>query len=90
MDIDKVYLAGGFGCKLDSEKAILIGLLPKEFRGKLVPVGNSALAGAVKYGRDDRGEERIQRIIEVSEEISLAADKDFQEIYMEEMLFCVD
>ena len=90
VDIDKVYLAGGFGCKLDSEKAILIGLLPKEFRGKLVPVGNSALAGAVKYGRDDRGEERIQRIIEVSEEISLAADKDFQEIYMEEMLFCVD
>ena len=33
-DIDQMYIAGGFGYKLDIEKAVQIGLLPEECKEK--------------------------------------------------------
>lgn len=49
-EVSRVYLAGGFGCYLKPETAFAIGLLPQDFRQKTMAVGNSALAGAVRYG----------------------------------------
>ena len=51
--ISRIYLAGGFGFKLDTEKAIAIGMLPEDFRGRIEAVGNSALAGALQYLKDE-------------------------------------
>lgn len=85
--VKKVYVAGGFGYKLDKEKAIAIGMLPEEFADKIETVGNSSLAGARQYLRDADGEERLSRIVETSEEIGLSADKDFNEFYMDGMMF---
>ena len=34
-DIDQMYIAGGFGYKLDIEKAVQIGLLPEECKEKI-------------------------------------------------------
>jgi len=47
--IDRVYLAGGFGYYLQEECAIQIGLLPKALQGKIQSVGNSVLAGGYYY-----------------------------------------
>jgi uncharacterized 2Fe-2S/4Fe-4S cluster protein (DUF4445 family) len=47
-DVDKIYIAGGFGRFLDIEKAIIIGLLPDLPREKFLYIGNSALMGAYK------------------------------------------
>ncbi len=44
-DIDKIYLAGGFGNFINPENAVAIGLLPNA-ADKVVRVGNTALAGA--------------------------------------------
>lgn len=85
--VAKVYLAGGFGYKLDLEKAFAIGMLPEEFRGKVEAVGNSSLHGAVKYLREAQGDEAVRRIVDVSEEIGLSTDKDFNEFYMDAMMF---
>lgn len=85
--VKKVYVAGGFGYKLDKEKAIAIGMLPEEFADKIETVGNSSLAGARQYLRDADGEERLSRIVETSEEIGLSTDKDFNEFYMDGMMF---
>ena len=85
--ISRVYLAGGFGFKLDVEKAMAIGMLPEEFAGRIVAVGNSALAGAKKLGQDMHGEEVLQKIVKISEEIGLSTDKNFNEFYMEHMMF---
>lgn len=85
--VKKVYVAGGFGYKLDREKAIAIGMLPEEFRDKIETIGNSSLAGAGKYVRDTCGEERIRQILEKSQEIGLSSDKDFNTFYMDSMLF---
>lgn len=85
--IHKVYLAGGFGFKLDLDKAVSIGLFPQELRGKIQTVGNSSLGGAVQYLTDKNAEEKLEEIIARSEEINLSADKEFNEFYMEYMFF---
>lgn len=85
--VAKVYLAGGFGYKLDKEKAVAIGMLPEELKDKIEAVGNSSLAGAVKYLKDEKGEEILRKLVEVSTEIGLSTDKDFNEFYMDSMMF---
>ncbi len=45
-DLEKVYVAGGFGAHLDIEKAIFIGLLPDIPKERIRFIGNSSLAGA--------------------------------------------
>lgn len=49
--IAHVYLAGGFGYYLDVDKAVGIGLIPAVLQEKCQAVGNTSLAGAVRYGR---------------------------------------
>ena len=44
-ELDKLYLAGGFGNYINAENAIAIGLLPNA-PDKVAKVGNAALAGA--------------------------------------------
>jgi uncharacterized 2Fe-2S/4Fe-4S cluster protein (DUF4445 family) len=45
-DIERVYIAGGFGTSLDVEKAILIGLLPDVPVEHVTFIGNGSVAGA--------------------------------------------
>jgi len=47
-DVDKVYVAGGFGNYIDIENAITIGLLPDLLRKRFKFIGNAALGGAVQ------------------------------------------
>lgn len=86
-DITQIFLAGGFGQKLDVEKAIQIGMFPEEFQGKICAVGNSALGGAVKclFMKDMWRE--VCQIPCMAREIDLSQDKEFQEYYMKYMCF---
>ncbi|MBI4823426.1 MAG: DUF4445 domain-containing protein [Nitrospirae bacterium] len=45
-DIQKVYIAGGFGNYLNIEKAIIIGMLPDIERERFSFLGNTSIAGA--------------------------------------------
>ncbi len=45
-DLERIFIAGGFGTYLDMPAAIFIGLLPDLPREKFVFVGNSSLVGA--------------------------------------------
>lgn len=83
--IERLYLAGGFGAEIDKEKAIAIGMLPVELRDKVEVVGNTALAGAIQYVEENR--ESMNKIVDISEEISLSVDKVFNELYIENMFF---
>ena len=86
-EISNVYLAGGFGYKLDCQKAIEIGMIPGEFSGKIKAVGNSSLGGAVKYLLSEDGWDRTAEIGDMAEEINLSADKLFNQFYMQYMEF---
>lgn len=96
--IDRVFLAGGFGYYLNPDAAVRIGLVPEELDGKIVAVGNSALEGAFRYGRDflsgvnfkEQGEnakERVRRMKSVTSVINLAKQPEFQSIYLDAMNF---
>lgn len=88
--IKKVYVAGGFGTGLDMEKAVGIGLLPTGLRGKLTPVGNSALEGAVRCltRKKESSDMQPQEFASISHEINLADTPEFQELYLKHMQFC--
>lgn len=81
-EIAKVYIAGGFGYHINIIKAASIGLIPQELTTKATAVGNTSLAGAVKYLGDTNASDTIQRIKNASEDIILANDTDFQELYL--------
>ena len=86
-DLQTVYLAGGFGFRLDVEKAISIGLLPEGFRGKIRIAGNSSLEGARLCLLDEANLQRAKHLALETEEISLGNDPDFNEYYMDAMYF---
>lgn len=47
-DIQRVYLAGGFGSAMGIRSAVTIGLLPRELQEKVHVIGNAAGAGAIQ------------------------------------------
>ena len=81
--VENIYIAGGFGYKLDINKAVGIGLLPREAKEKMKAVGNSALHGVNLSLLDSQVEKALQGIKEVSIEIHLGSDKKFNQLYME-------
>lgn len=89
-DVDTFYIAGGFGCQLDIEKAAGIGLLPQDCVGKARPAGNTSLEGALRYLREADGGAAVDEIAGKVREISLSTDRNFQQLYMEYMYFGED
>ena len=83
--ISAVWLAGGFGYFLDTDRAAQIGLFPKELKEKVKAVGNTSLAGAFLYaGSGGRQAGEVRRICEA---VNLAQDPDFEPIYLEHLNF---
>lgn len=83
-DIQKVYLAGGFGYYLNVKKASCIGLLPKELTDKTVAAGNTALKGALMF-LGEENLEKLKKITEKAEEVQLAQRAEFHELYLKWM-----
>lgn len=96
-EIERVYLAGGFGYKLSVEAACEIGLIPISFREKTIAIGNSALSGAYLYAcQERRGDfdlrtdasnlpDPVQEIIENTKSINLAEKEHFNSYYLQAM-----
>jgi len=86
-EIGALYLAGGFGSRLDIHSAARIGLIPRELAGKARVIGNAALAGAVELLLDKEKLQDIARLAQLARHIPLGGNSWFNEAYMEEMLF---
>lgn len=85
--IGRVFLAGGFGYRVDLKKAVGIGMLPEALLDKTIAVGNSSLSGAAQYLQQADAAERLDALIASSEEIELSSDRDFNAFYTEYMFF---
>ncbi len=83
-DIDKLYLAGGFGNYIDPKSACQIGLLPPELLDRVTPIGNAAGAGARLMLA---GEDRAEALRKHMQYVELSGRKDFQELFSEKMIF---
>lgn len=82
-EIGHVYLAGGFGYKLNVEAACEIGLIPVSFKDKTTAVGNTALAGGYLYHFTDDGQ--VSEMIKNTKSINLAEKEQFGDYYLRAM-----
>jgi uncharacterized 2Fe-2S/4Fe-4S cluster protein (DUF4445 family) len=86
--LDKVLIAGGFGNYICPESALAVGLFPEDVRlDQLEFVGNTAAAGAKLCLSDVAERDRVERLAAQTEYIELSGRSDFQEVFMEAMLF---
>jgi len=86
-DINQVFLAGGFGFRMDMESATDLGLIPKELTGKTIAVGNTSLGGASHVLTCLDAEASIIAIANQAKEINLSAHPRFNDLFMEHMMF---
>lgn len=92
--VDRVILAGGFGYHLNGQDAALVGLFPQLLTSKVEAGGNTALAGALRYGRTllqekAQGECHVRTVLDkirsISQIINLAQIKEFESRFLEAM-----
>ena len=86
-DIDKVYLAGGFGTYISIDSACDIGLLPAELNGRIVPVGNAAGDGAKMMLLKAEYRKTVEKLRKNTVYIDLSAQEEFEDIFAEKLLF---
>lgn len=84
-EIPEVFVAGGFGYRMNIRKAVNIGIFPREFLGKIKTVGNTSLAGVESFLRESNAEEKIQKITEISKEVVLAKTEEFEKTYVKHL-----
>jgi len=86
-DIDKVYLAGGFGSYMNKKNAVKIGLIPKILEDRIKVIGNAAGAGAIMSLLSKECLKNSSLIKNKAKYIELSASPEFQEEYIECMYF---
>jgi len=86
-DIDKVFLAGGFGSSIHVRSAARIGLLPPQLTDRVAAVGNASGSGASECLLS-------QEMLRIAEEIAgkvryieLSSSAVFTEKYIDNMMF---
>lgn len=88
--VEEVMIAGAFGNYMDPASACRIGLIPPALSGKIRMIGNAAGEGAkiavLNEAEYDRSDELIGRV----EFLELAADPDFNDTYLDELMFVVE
>lgn len=85
--IDKLYLAGGFGNYINVKNAIQIGMLPAELHSKIIPIGNNAGTGAQLALKSVDFEREVQKVIDKSQYIELSGRPDFNDEFVNAMMF---
>jgi len=86
-EIERLWLAGGFGSYLDPGDAAAIGMIPQSLAARAVAGGNLALRGAEMLLFSRKLREEAQRLAGETREIPLANHPVFQEAFIDEMGF---
>ena len=86
-EIGDVLIAGAFGTFLRPESACRIGLIPGELYSHIRAVGNAAGKGARDCVLSQKNYERCVKLAGETEFVELAAEPDFQELYVGHMYF---
>lgn len=86
-EIKHIYVAGGFGNYMNIHSTINIGMLPKELESKVASIGNGAGSGAKMYLLSKEQREKTLRIKKITKYIELSSRPDFQEYFMDSIMF---
>jgi len=86
-DIEKLYIAGGFGSHLNLRSAVRIGLIPEGLAARVQVIGNAALDGASMLLMDISNRKTIDEFRENTIHVRLDGNPKFAARYVEAMLF---
>lgn len=86
-DLDRIMVAGAFGSYIDKESAVRIGLLPDVDLDKITSVGNAAGTGVSMALLSKKEMERTGQLPDRIQHLELAAEDNFQKVYMKSMGF---
>ncbi len=86
-NVDRLFLAGGFGSLLDVRSAVRIGLLPPSLADRVIVAGNSSGAGAVAACLSRTMVAACARACEFSTYVELSSRADFNGAYVDAMMF---
>lgn len=81
-ELERVYVAGGFGSSLDVEKAMLIGLLPDVPPERVTFIGNGSVTGARMALLSRAAWQRAAEVAEMMTYRDLSADGSFMDEYV--------
>ncbi len=86
-DIQKVYLAGAFGNYLDPASACAIGMIPPVLESRIEPIGNAAGAGSRLCALSKKEFAYSQALADHTEFLELASMPEFNDCYVDCLLF---
>ena len=86
-DIEEILIAGAFGNYMRASSACRIGLLPAELFERIHMIGNAAGEGARIAVLNEPEYDRSGGLHERVEFLELAADPDFNDTYVDELMF---
>ena len=72
---------------MDINSTMNIGMLPKELEGKVYSIGNGAGSGARMYLLSQEQRQKALQIKKVATYIELSNRPDFQDYFMDSMMF---
>ncbi|MCE5336240.1 MAG: ASKHA domain-containing protein [Desulfobacteraceae bacterium] len=81
-DLDRIFLAGGFGSQVDVEKAMTIGLLPEIAPEKIRYIGNSSLLGARLCSLTNRVRKDVVDVMKKMTNFELSETSSYMEHYV--------
>ncbi len=86
-DLDRIFIAGGFGTYLNIKKAISIGLLPDFPMEKFLFIGNSSLFGAREVLLFSDAAIEVEEIAKKVTYLELSVDSKYMDEYMAALFF---
>ena len=86
-DIQKVYLAGAFGSFMDPASACAIGMIPPCLQDRIESIGNAAGEGAKLCAVSREEFDYSKRLAEKAEFLELASMEDFNDCYVDCLMF---
>ena len=86
-ELDALYLAGGFGSRLNPASAIRIGMLPAELRDRILPLSGACLSGAEQVLLAPAKRAALLSLKEKCRYLELSGTAAFNQCFIEEMNF---
>lgn len=86
-EVRHVYLAGALGHNVQTPALENLGFFPPGAHERILPVGNSALAGAVKLAQDESLRDWLVHWTKTVRSVNLAEDLAFAEEFLGHMNF---
>ncbi|MBS3811408.1 MAG: DUF4445 domain-containing protein [Halanaerobiales bacterium] len=86
-EVNRVFIAGGFGNYINPDNACFIKIIPECLKDKIIQIGNGAGTGAKIYLLNKKAKNRAVKIKERVKYIELSVNQEFQNEYINSMNF---